>query len=172
LELSSYAALLAQVIPVIIVALIVEVRGTYEVIARQAAVKSAPAPPSKGKRQQQKPQPDTSGGYTAGHYASITLGPALHYLFIAVLIVLECAALIVASGSSGPFARAIVDPHRSVSVIAYGFIIAITVDFLAVRRILETSELIKSWQTIVLVSFVFLIGLATAFLVIQLVNGV
>ncbi len=107
----DYAGLLAQVIPVVLLAVVAELAGLHRVYREVMAASEAPLRPGKGSGRPARAQPQSPA--RPPHPAARMLPYVLvtQYAVVGLLIVLEMAALAVA-GVSHPsqVARALVDP--------------------------------------------------------------
>jgi hypothetical protein len=123
---SSYAGLLAQVIPVVLLAVILEIRGLHDVWLKVLGAKKG-----SGKRGEAAGRPDL------GPMLLVQMGGYLAYA--GVLIFLETAALIVARGGGHGLARVIVGSDALLALLAGGLGLVIAFHAVAVSRLYQQA---------------------------------
>ncbi|GIH63641.1 MULTISPECIES: hypothetical protein [Microbispora] len=129
MDTSAYAGLLAQVIPVVLLAVIVEYRGAYE------------AWRIVGTESRKKMSPD-QGRRLANQFLVIL---AVQTIFLSVLTVLEMAALVVAGSKAGShkLAESIINSDATLTVVSIGIGLTIAMQALSVAQSYQRAGMIE-----------------------------
>ncbi|MBB3083288.1 hypothetical protein [Geodermatophilus sabuli] len=138
---ATFGSLLAQVIPALLIALVIEIRGihnTYQEVLRERNNRDSG---NKGKAARSN---RVEANDRFGRMVPVFL--AIQYLYLALLIILEVAALIVAQFKDPGISRHLIDPRVCLPVIAGGFMFIMAYSALSVNQLYQQLGIIRDSQ--------------------------